>query len=209
MKKSKNEILKMCFSIYSGSLIIQNILATKQMDIFMFTVTTGILISPIVFIIQDVISEIFGYKEAKKMVLYGFLMNFVAVILYSVSILIPPSSYWNNQVAFEAILGTTFRITLASFIAYIVGSLTNSKVMVALKNKNEKNLFFRAISSTIVGQFLDNFLFAFIAFYGVLPVNSLISMVIGGTIFEVIYEIVFYPITKTIINKIKVVVCNG
>lgn len=207
MKKSKNEILKMCFSIYCGSLIIQNILATKQIDIFMFTVTTGILISPIVFIIQDVISEIFGYKEAKKMVLYGFLMNFIAVVLYNISILIPPSSYWNNQVAFETILGTTFRITIASFIAYICGSLTNSKIMVSLKGKN--NLFFRAISSTVVGQFLDNFLFAFIAFYGVLPVNSLISMVIGGTIFEVIYEIVFYPITKTIINKIKVVVCNG
>lgn len=207
MKKSKNEILKMCFSIYCGSLIIQNILATKQIDIFMFTVTTGILISPIVFIIQDVISEIFGYKEAKKMVLYGFLMNFIAVVLYNISILIPPSSYWNNQVAFETILGTTFRITIASFIAYICGSLTNSKIMVSLKSKN--NLFFRAISSTVVGQFLDNFLFAFIAFYGVLPVNSLISMVIGGTIFEVIYEIVFYPITKTIINKIKVVVCNG
>lgn len=207
MKKSKNEILKMYFSIYCGSLIIQNILATKQIDIFMFTVTTGILISPIVFITQDVISEIFGYKEAKKMVLYGFLMNFIAVVLYNISILIPPSSYWNNQVAFETILGTTFRITVASFIAYICGSLTNSKIMVSLKGKN--NLFFRAISSTVVGQFLDNFLFAFIAFYGVLPVNSLISMVIGGTIFEVIYEIVFYPITKTIINKIKVVVCNG
>lgn len=169
----------------------------------MFTVTTGILVSPIVFIIQDIVSEIYGYKEAKKMVLLGFLMNFVGVLLFTLAIYLPSSQFWFNQDAFSTILGTTLRISIASFIAYIVGSLTNTKIMVVLRDKYPKSLFIRAISSTIVGQFLDNALFAFIAFLGILPLSAIISMVIGGTIFEVLYEVLFYPITKTSIKKLK------
>lgn len=198
----KNNILKIMFGIYASAIIIQNILATKQIDITIFTVTTGILVSPIVFIIQDIIAELYGYKDAKKMVLLGFIMNFVGVLLFTLAINIPSSAFWNNQEAFSSILGTTFRISIASFTAYIIGSLTNSKIMVVLKEKYPKSLFIRAISSTIVGQFLDNAVFAFIGFLGVLPLPAIISMVIGGTIFEVLYEIIFYPITKLSIKKI-------
>ena len=198
----KNNILKIMFGIYASAIIIQNILATKQIDITIFTVTTGILVSPIVFIIQDIIAELYGYKDAKKMVLLGFIMNFVGVLLFTLAINIPSSAFWNNQEAFSSILGTTFRISIASFTAYIIGSLTNSKIMVVLKEKYPKSLFIRAISSTIVGQFLDNVVFAFIGFLGVLPLPAIISMVIGGTIFEVLYEIIFYPITKLSIKKI-------
>lgn len=204
MSKRKNEILKLCFSIYASSLIIQNILATKQIDVWVFTVTTGILISPIIFIIQDIVSEIFNYQEAKKMVLYGFLMNFIGVIFFTISIKIPPSPFWSNQKAFENILSSTFRISIASFTAYIIGSLVNTKVMVALKYKS--HLFFRSITSTIIGQLLDNGLFAIIAFLNVLPFKSIILMIIGGTIFEVLYEIIFYPITKFLIIKIKKII---
>ena len=199
----KYNLLAILFGVYVSSIMIQNVLATKQIDIFMFTVTTGILISPIVFIIQDIVSEIYGYKYAKKMILLGFLMNFIGVLLFTLAIHLPSSQFWFNQKAFSSILGTTFRISVASFIAYIVGSLTNSKVMVILKDKFPKSLFIRAISSTIVGQFLDNGLFSIIAFLGILPISAIISMIIGATIFEVLYEIIFYPITKISIFKIK------
>lgn len=199
----KYNLLAILFGVYASSIMIQNVLATKQIDIFMFTVTTGILVSPIVFIIQDIVAEIYGYKDAKKMVLLGFMMNFIGVLLFTLAIYLPSSQFWFNQEAFSSILGTTLRISIASFIAYITGSLTNSKIMVILKEKCPNSLFVRAISSTIVGQFLDNALFATIAFLGVLPIPALISMVIGGTIFEVLYEIIFYPITKLSIYKIK------
>lgn len=204
--RRRNQILEMSFAIYAAAVIIQNILATKQIDILLFTVTTGILVSPIIFIIQDIVSEVFGYEEAKKMVLIGFLMNFVGVVLFNLAILIPSSQKWNNQEAFSTILGTTFRISIASFMAYITGSLVNSKMMIALKNKFPKTLFIRAITSTIVGQFLDNAIFAFIGFIGILPIVSIVSMIIGGTLFEVLYEIVFYPITKMIIRKIEAII---
>lgn len=203
IKMKKNEVLKIIFGIYVGAIIIQNILATKQIDIAIFTVTTGILVSPIVFIIQDIIAELYGYKDAKKMVLLGFVMNFIGVLLFTLAIKLPSSAFWFNQEAFSSILGTTLRISIASFTAYIIGSLTNSKIMVLLKNKFPNSLFIRAISSTIVGQFLDNAVFAFIGFFGILPMSAIISMVIGGTLFEVLYEIIFYPITKLSINKIK------
>lgn len=205
MKKEikKNNILMLMFGIYTGAIIIQNILATKQIDITIFTVTTGILVSPLVFIIQDIVAEIYGYKDAKKMVLLGFIMNFIGVLLFTLAIKLPSSVFWFNQEAFSSILGTTLRISIASFTAYIIGALTNSKIMVVLKNKYPNSLFIRAISSTILGQFLDNALFATIAFYGILPMNAIYSMIIGGTLFEVLYEIVFYPITKLSIYKIK------
>lgn len=202
-ENKRNNILMLMFGIYTGAIIIQNILATKQIDIAIFTVTTGILVSPIVFIIQDIIAELYGYEKAKKMVLLGFIMNFVGVLLFTLAIYLPSSQFWFNQEAFSSVLGTTLRISVASFTAYVVGSLTNSKVMVMLKEKHPKSLFVRAISSTIVGQFLDNAIFATLAFLGVLPLSAIYSMVIGGTIFEVLYEVIFYPITKFSIFKIK------
>ena len=198
----KYNLLSIMFAVYAAAIIIQNILATKQIDIAIFTVTTGILVSPIVFIIQDIIAELYGYKSAKKMVLLGFLMNFIGVLLFTLAIKLPSSAFWFNQDAFSSILGTTLRISVASFTAYIIGSLTNSGIMVALKKKFPKSLFVRAISSTIVGQLLDNALFATIAFIGILPMSAIGSMIIGGTIFEVLYEIVCYPITKLSIKKL-------
>lgn len=199
----KNKLIPMLFGIYCASLIIQNILATKTIDIFMFTVTTGVLVSPIVFIIQDVSSELLGYKQTKKMILLSFAMNFIAVALYQLAIILPPSVAYMNQDAFGVILGSTLRITCASFVAYIVGSLVNSKIMVTLKSRYEKNLFVRAITSTFAGQLCDNAIFSFGAFAFVLPLPVILSMVVGGTLFEVIYEIVFYPITKKVIKELK------
>lgn len=200
MNEIKNKE-KFIFGIYCAALLIQNILALKSIDIFMFTMTTGILVSPIVFIMQDVETEIFGYKNAKQMILLAYLMNFVFIVLVTIAIKINPSFAYSNQEQFATIFSTTWRITLASFIAYCIGSLSNAKIM-SIK-KESRGLFLRAILSTVVGQLLDNALFSFIAFLGILPLNAIYSMVIGATIFETVYEILFYPITRKIILKLK------
>ena len=199
----KNKIIPIIFGIYCASLMIQNVLATKTIDITIFSVTTGVLISPLVFIIQDISSEIFGYKQTKRMILLSFGMNFLAAILFQVAILLPPSAAFFNQEAFATVLGSTLRITCASFAAYITGSLINTKIMVALKQRYPKNFFIRAISSTFVGQLCDNAIFAFGAFLFVLPVDVILSIVVGGTLFEVIYEIIFYPLTKKLVTVLN------
>lgn len=198
---NRANMLNIFFSVYGAAIIIQNVLAAKQFDLWAFTVTTGILVSPIVFIAQDVVSETYGYKTARKMILCGFAMQFIGALLYTLAINIQPSQFWANQDAFAAVLGTTFRISVASFTAYIVGSLVNSKVMVRLKEHSP--LFVRAIVSTIFGQGLDNTLFAVIAFTGILPVPAIVSMIVGGTIFETVYEVFFYPVTKAIIGYVN------
>lgn len=109
--------------------------------------------------------------------------------------------YWAAQDAFSAILRTTLRITIASFIAYSVGSIVNTNIMAMLKVKHPESLFVRAVTSTTVGQLLDNGLFAFIAFLGVLPVSALVSMTVGGTIIEIVTEIICFPLVKKLTNK--------
>ena len=146
-----------------------NLLATILLDLWQFTVTTGILVAPIAFIIQDLATEVFGFRIAKRMILTGFVILIVASLVYQLAILIPPSNFWSNQAAFASILSTTLRISLASLTAYLVGSLVNAKIMDQLKQSYPDSLFFRAITSTIFGQLLDNLLFAFLAFWGVLP----------------------------------------
>lgn len=203
METKKGKATAWLFGVYCAGLLIQNTLAMKNVDIFAFTMTTGVLISPLLFIIQDVSTEVFGYKQTKEMIKVSFLMNFVAVALFQLAIALPASALYANQSAFETILGSTLRITIASFSAYLIGSLMNSKVMVELKRRHNKNLFFRAITSTAIGQFLDNAVFSTLAFIGVLPMSAITSMIIGATLIEVIYEMIFYPVTKKSISVME------
>lgn len=197
MEKKNNVI----FGVYCAALLIQNILALKTIEIVGFTLTTGILISPVVFIMQDLESELFGFKKARQMILLAYLMNFVFTLVIGLAIIIPPAAFYTNQEAFAVLFATTPRIVIASFLAYCVGSLTNSKIMTL--NKEKHGLFYRAITSTIAGQLLDNAIFAFVAFYGTLPIISILMMIVGATIFETLYEIIFYPVTKRLIAKLK------
>jgi uncharacterized integral membrane protein (TIGR00697 family) len=180
-----------------------NILASKQVDILLFTINLGLFISPVVFIINDIQSEVFGYRSAKGMIITGLAVNVAAAVIYFAAINAPPSVNYANQEAFRAVLGSTARITAASITAYYIGSLINAKVMVSLKRKFEKYLFFRAITSTIAGQIIDNVVFMTFAFAGILPSIAIMTMVIGGTIIETVYEIAFYPVTRAFIKRLK------
>jgi len=198
------DIQKYLYTVYCVGLVLMNILASKQVDIFMFTINLGLFISPIVFIINDIQSEVFGYKSAKSMIKTGLVVNLSAAIFYFVAVNVPPSVNFVNQEAFQSVLGSTIRITVASITAYYIGSLINAKVMVSLKRKYDKYLFFRAITSTIAGQIVDNVVFMTLAFAGILPSGAIITMVIGGTIIETLYEVIFYPVTRTVIKKLRV-----
>lgn len=193
-KKNREAIL---FGVYAAALLIQNILALKTIDVWVFSLTTGVLVSPIVFMAQDVESEIYGYKHARTMILLAYLMNFIFTLLVTLAIHITPSVAYANQQAFSTIFSTTWRITLASFAAYTFGSLVNAKIMTVRKERH--GLFYRAIFSTVIGQLLDNAIFSFGAFLGVLPINAIIMMVVGATIWETLYEIVLFPVTKRVI----------
>lgn len=166
-----------------------------------FTVTCGVFTSGLIFVAQDLMTEIHGEKESKKMVSTCYITAFAMTMLYQLSIICKGSAFWNMQEAYSSVLQTTVRITVASFIAYMTGSFLNIHIMSRLKKRIPNSLFVRSVSSTIVGQAFDNGLFAFIAFFNVLPLKAILSMIAGGTLIEIITEIAVYPLLRIGIRK--------
>ena len=204
MLKTKTELYQVLTGVFVGCLLISNILAAKTFTLGSFILPTAVVIFPLVYIVNDVLAEIYGYEKAKKVIYLGFVMNAVAVITYNIAIALPAPAFAGDVAAsFEVVLGSTFRMLIASFIAYIVGSLINAKVMVKLKQKNEKYLMFRCMMSTLIGEGLDALIFISIAFYGTMPLTSLLVMIVAQAAFKTIFEVVVFPITRFVINKIK------
>lgn len=200
---TKTELYAMLCGIFTASLIVSNIIAGKTFDFFSFTLPCGVVIFPVIYIVNDVLAEIYGYENARKVIILGFLMNIVAVICYQITILLPAPVFFENSEAFSIVLGSTFRLLIASFAAYLVGSIVNAKLMVYLKKWDEDKLFFRCIVSTLFGEGLDAIVFIFIGFLGTMPLEALLLMIVAQALFKTIYEIIVYPLTRTVIIKIR------
>lgn len=200
---AKTELYAMLCGIFTASLIVSNIIAGKTFDFFSFTLPCGVVIFPVIYIVNDVLAEIYGYEKARKVIILGFLMNIVAVICYQITILLPAPVFFENSEAFSIVLGSTFRLLIASFAAYLVGSIVNAKLMVYLKKWDEDKLFFRCIVSTLFGEGLDAIVFIFIGFLGTMPLEALLLMIVAQALFKTIYEIIVYPLTRTVIIKIR------
>lgn len=200
---TKTELYALLTGVFTASLIVSNIIAGKTFDFFSFTLPCGVIIFPIIYIVNDVLAEVYGYEKARKVILLGFLMNLVAVICYNITILLPAPVFFENSDAFSIVLGSTFRLLIASFIAYLVGSLVNAKMMVILKKWDEEKLFFRCIVSTLFGEGLDAIIFIFIGFLGTMPFEALLLMIVAQALFKTIYEMIVYPLTRYVISTVK------
>lgn len=200
---TKTELDAILTGIFTASLIVSNIIAGKTFDFFSFTLPCDVVIFPVIYIVNDVLAEIYGYEKARKVILLGFFMNLVAVICYQITILLPAPAFFENSEAFSIVLGSTFRLLVARFAAYLAGSLVNAKVMVYLKKWDENKLFFRCIVSTLFGEGLDAIVFIFIGFLGTMPLEALLLMIVAQALFKTVYEIIVYPLTRTVIFKVR------
>lgn len=203
---SKQSLLLGCTAVVVMSLIASNIITNKQVNVPLigWAITCGSVCIPLSYIVDDVLAEVYGFKKARAVIFLGFAANAVAVLYFQLAILIPGINGFVNQDAFETVLGCTWRTTSASFAAYIVGSLANAKIMELMHNRDgERNLFARCIGSTIVGEFLDMAVFAFLAFLGVLPIEIIMQMVVANTCAKIAVEVVLYPVTKHVIKWAK------
>lgn len=189
--------------------IVSNILASKMIALGSLTLPAAVIIFPISYILNDAISEVYGFAKAKYIIFMGFIMNLLAVVFFTIAMYLPHPVFWGNQEAFEAILGNTGRVLCASFIAYIIGSTLNAKVLVAMRDKAEagKGLFWRCILSTMVGESIDASIFITIAFIGTMSGMDLITMIVSQATFKIVYEIIVFPLTNIVIKKIKEVEC--
>ena len=156
-------------------LLVSNIIAIKPVSLFtlpfeflggdLFIVSAAIVCFPVSYIISDILTEVYGFRTARGVIWLGFVCNLLMVFLFWLGDIIPGAVFWEDEGAFEAILGATSWILLGSFTAYLAGEFTNASIMVILKNRTQgRLLWLRTISSTIAGQGIDSIIFFTIAF---------------------------------------------
>jgi uncharacterized integral membrane protein (TIGR00697 family) len=155
-------------------------------------------------VIGDVMSEVYGWKAARRAIILGFAMAALASLTFYVVQISPPAAGWENQGAFEAILGFVPRIVLASVCGFLIGQLLNSYVLVWIKQRtNEKHLWVRLIGSTVVGELADTLVFCTIAFYGIITGADFLNYVVTGYVYKTLLEVVLLPITYPTIAWVK------
>jgi uncharacterized integral membrane protein (TIGR00697 family) len=186
MKEHKFTIISVVFITL---LIISNLMATKLTSILGMILPSAVIIYPLCFMVGDILTEVWGFKKAKMVILLGFAANFFLVICTNIGIYLPYPEFFTDQAAFATIFGAVPRIVVGSFAGYLAGELSNSWAMERIKKiTGTKLMFVRTIGSSVVGQVLDTLIFFSIAFYGTMPNRDLIIMMTTQYVFKVLCE---------------------
>ena len=198
MKATKKQVsvLFMLFSmLFCVCLITANVLETKQMAFGPISITGGLIVFPVSYIINDCVCEVWGYRKTRLLIWLGFCMNVLFVMFGALCDAIPGASYWDNEAGFHAIFGLAPRIAAASFVAFVVGSFANAYVMSRMKVSSQgKNFSLRAIMSTIFGETADSLIFFPLALGGVVPTEELPVLILSQIVLKTLYEIIVLPI---------------
>ena len=185
-------------------LLISDIASTKIVDFKWFVFDGGTLLFPFSYIFDDILTEVYGYKNTRKIIWLGLFMGLLMSVIFIIVGKLPAAPGWNNQDAYDKILGLTPRIVCASLVAYFCGEFSNSFILAKMKIMTKgKWLWTRTIGSTIVGELLDSAIFITLAFWGVLPNPLLITLIISNYIFKTAVEILFTPATYKIVSFLK------
>lgn len=191
-------------ALFVTCLITANIIAVKLISVFGLVLPAAIIIFPISYILGDVLTEVYGYRQARRVIWLGFSCNLILVVAVWLGQLLPGASFWDGQAAYERILGYTPRILAASFVAYLVGEFSNSFVLAKMKiATNGRWLWTRTIGSTLVGQGLDSLVFITLAFGGTIPLSALASAITTQWLAKSIYEAAVTPVTYKVVDFLK------
>ena len=178
--------------------------ASKLATLFGFTFGAGVLFFPISYVFGDILTEVYGYARARKVVWAGFAALLFASLMSAIVLAFPPAEGWPHQAAFETVFGGTPRIALASLIAYFSGELTNSFVLAKMKIATAgRFLWARTIGSTIAGEAVDSLIFYPLAFLGVWTTRQVVAVMISNYLIKVGWEAVMTPFTYRIVNFLK------
>ena len=205
MKRSYSTCLVGLSSIYCVALVVSNLIAGKLYAISgSIVLPAAVWLFPIVYILGDVIPEVYGLAIARRVIMLGFALNLFAVLFFSLTLALPAPAFWQGQAAFEAVLGFTPRLLGASFVGYLVGTNANAWVLVLIKKwTGGRWLWMRTIGSTIVGESLDSACFISIAFLGGVPLTILPGMILAQAAFKIAYEAIATPVTYIVISAVK------
>jgi len=199
-----SSLYPMIVGIFVAVLLISNIGATKLIAFGPLITDGGAFLFPLAYIIGDVLSEVYGLRAARRAILLGFAMLVLAAGTFLVVQVSPAADAYENQAAYEAVLGFVPRIVAASIAGYLVGQLLNAYVLVKIKERTkEKALWLRLIGSTVVGEFADTLVFCTVAFYGVITGAEFLNYVLVGYLYKTLLEVVLLPITYPTIRWVK------
>jgi queuosine precursor transporter len=194
----------MVVGIFVALLLISNVGATKLIAFGPLITDGGVFLFPLVYIVGDVLAEVYGWKAAKRAIVLAFSMSILAAFTFWLVQISPPAEGYEHQEAFEAVLGFVPRIVLASVLGFLVGQLLNAYVLVWIKERTlERGLWKRLLGSTAVGQFADTLVFCTVAFYGIITGTEFIIYVVFGYVYKTLVEVVLLPVTYRVIHIVK------
>lgn len=204
-KREQVSVLFMLFGIlFCVCLITANVLETKQMAFGPVTITGGLLVFPVSYIINDCVCEVWGFRRARLLIWVGFAMNFLFVMFGALADAIPGAPYWDNDEGFHAVFGLAPRVAAASFVAFLVGSFINAYVMSRMKmSQGGRHFSVRAVVSTVLGESADSVVFFPLALSGVVPMSQMPSLIISQVVLKTLYEVLALPLTIRVVDITK------
>jgi uncharacterized integral membrane protein (TIGR00697 family) len=196
------------FLVFAGlfitCLLTANAISSKLVLLGGLVLPAGVVIFPISYIVGDVLTEVYGYAAARRVIWLGFAANALMVAAIWVAGELPPAPVWRGQAAYAEVFGQTPRILAASFLAYLAGEFANSAVLAKMKiATGGRWLWTRTVGSTIVGQGLDSLVFVTLAFAGLVPAGALAGIVLAQWLVKVGYEAAATPLTYLVVSWLK------
>lgn len=197
-------------SLFTGALIVSNIVAVKIANfsgisgpIEDYFLPAAVIVFPVSYIFGDILTEVYGYAAARRVIWSAFLANALAVGAIVAAQQLPSAPFWQDQAGYDAILGQTWRIVGASFTAFLVGEFANSMVLSRMKLATDgRFLWSRTIGSTIVGEGMDSAIFITIAFAGKEGIE-LWPLIWKQWLFKVLFETIATPVTYAVVAALK------
>ena len=190
--------------VFVAMLLIANTIAVKIVQLGPFNIPAGILCFPITYIFGDILVEVYGYAQTRRVIWTGLACQVLMAVFYYLSAALPPAVFWEGQEAWRSFFTMSPRIVAGSLAAYAVGEFANAVVMSKLKMRTKgRHLWIRTIGSTVIGEGIDTLIFNTVAFVGVFAGGDLISIIISGYLLKVAFEVVATPFTYWIVGWLK------
>ena len=191
-------------AVFASMLLISNLAATKLLAFGHIIADGGGVMFPLVYIFDDILTEVYGFKYSRRAIWTGFSVMLMAIFVFTVVRYLPGAREYHDQASYDAVLGFFPQIVIASLVAYLVGEFMNSFILAKLKIKfNGRQLWLRLVSSTFVGELFDTTIFAFIAFGTVLHGWDMFGYIMAGWLFKCAVEVIFLPVTYRVVNFLK------
>lgn len=191
-------------ALFITTLIVSNIASIKLVGAGPLIFDAGTILFPLAYIIGDVITEVYGFRKMRSLILIGIAMLLLTSLTFWIVGLLPSTPEWGNQDAYQTILGVVWRIIFASVVAFFIGELVNAYILAKLKIKTKgQKLWQRLIGSSVAGNIVDTTVFTLIAFAGTVSGSAIVRIIATVFLIKIVTEIVVSPVTMRVINYIK------